>query len=200
MSIDILEKWFKANKNWADSKKEEHPSYFDRLASGQEPEMLWIGCSDSRVDPGKLLQMEPGSIFTHRNIANLIHAGDANLQSVIQYAVDALQVPHIVVCGHYNCGGVKAAAEGEASGVIAHWLQPIANLYLEKEEELKTISDSKNRLNRLSELNVIRQVGNLTGSPTLINAWQRNQNLTVHGWVFELSTGYIKEVIEPVTG
>ena len=194
-----MEAWFKANKEWADQKLKAQPDYFERLESGQSPKHLWIGCSDSRVDPVTIFQADLGDFFVHRNIANQVYSEDENIQSVIQYAVDALQVPNIVVCGHYSCGGVKAAVHAEADGVIANWISPIQDIYKRKREELEQIPDSKGRLDRVSELNVIEQLGGLSNNPTIKNAWQRKQPLTIHGWVFDLSTGYIKQVTEPIS-
>ena len=194
-----METWFKANKEWADQKLKDYPNYFEQLESGQSPKHLWIGCSDSRVDPATIFQADLGDFFVHRNIANQIYPDDDNIQSVIQYAVDALKVPNIVVCGHYSCGGVKAAVHAEADGVIANWISPIQELYNRKKEELEQITDDKGRLDRVSELNVIEQIGALTRNSTIENAWQRKQSLTIHGWGFDLSTGYIKQVTEPIS-
>lgn len=193
-----MESWLKANSKWVEQQLKTNPAYFEQLKSGQNPNILWIGCSDSRVDPGTLFQADLGEFFVHRNIANQVYPDDSNIQSVIQFAVDSLKVPNIVICGHYFCGGVKAAANAEAEGVIAHWISPIYDLYRQKKSELEKISDKNERFNRLSELNVIEQVGAISKSPTIINAWQRKQHLTIHGWIFDLSTGYIKQVTDPL--
>lgn len=187
------------NKAWAEHKTEQDPDFFLRLSSDQTPEFLWIGCSDSRVPANEITNTEPGEMFVHRNIANLVVHTDLNLLSVLQYAVDVLKVEHIIVCGHYGCGGVKAAMTQQNFGLINKWLRNIKDVYRFNRIELDSISDESARLNRLCELNVIEQVNNLTETSIVQKAWKKHQRPMLHGWIYSLNDGIIKEltVIEP---
>jgi len=185
---------FQKNRDWAQSINDEDPSFFDRLAAQQKPDILWIGCSDSRVPADQITGTIPGEIFVHRNIANLVLHADMNCQSVIQFAVAVLKVKHVVVCGHYACGGVKAALESRDHGLIHNWLRNIKDIYLRHAEEVDALKTENERVNRLCELNVINQVHNLAHSATVQNAWAQNQPLQVHGWIYNLRDGLLKDL------
>lgn len=185
------------NSRWASAKKKEHGTFFKQLAKGQQPDFLWIGCSDSRVPPNTITDLPPGELFVHRNIANVVVSSDLNCLSVIQYAVEALKVPHIVICGHYGCGGVKAALETETHGFIDNWLQHIQQVYRLHRQELDQLSGDE-KINRLCELNVQEQVHNLCQTTIVKNAWKKNQQLTVHGLIYSLQQGEIIDLdIQP---
>jgi carbonic anhydrase len=168
--------------------------FFRRLERQQAPQYLWIGCSDSRVPANQIVDMDPGQVFVHRNIANLAPPQDANYLSVLQFAVDVLKVKHILVVGHYGCGGVSAAVDGQRRGLVDHWLHPIREVYDEHRAELDAIADEQARLNRLCELNVMRQVKNVAADVFVQDAWARGQALFVHGWVYSLATGLITDL------
>ena len=183
----------KENKKWAAKKVSEDPEYFDRLAQLQTPEFLWIGCSDSRVPANEITGTEPGEIFVHRNVANLVINTDVNLLSVLDYAVSHLKVKHVIVCGHYGCGGVIAALSNTDNGFVNNWLRNIKEVYLKHQTELEGISNIKDRENRLVELNVIQQVHNLSKTRIIQKAW-KNRELQVHGWVYGLHNGILKDL------
>ena len=187
------EKLLKGNEVWVKEKIDMDSSYFENLAKGQSPDYLWIGCSDSRVPDNEITSSNPGDIFVHRNIANLVVHTDTNMLSVLQYAVEALHVKHIIVCGHYGCGGVLAAMDRSDKGLVNHWLTNIKEDIYKKKTELQAISDEKERGNRLVELNVIQQVQNLAKTSMVQKAW-RKRELEIHGWVFDLHTGKIKDL------
>lgn len=176
------------NREWA---AEHEPGFFDDLAHGQSPRFLWISCSDSRVPANEIVECHPGDLFVHRNIANRIDHDDLNGLSVLQYAVEVLQVPHIVVCGHYQCGGVKAAMEHTDHGLIDNWLRPIKRCYHEHHDELDGIADDQARWDRLCELNVIDQVEGIASTTVVQKAWQRGHAITIHGWIYQLANGKI---------
>lgn len=182
------------NKDWVESKVYKDPDYFKNMAKGQSPKFLFIGCSDSRVPANEITGTGPGDMFVHRNIANLALPEDKNLMAVLQYAIDVLKVEHIIVCGHYGCGGVRGAMDGDVTGVVGDWLQHIRKVYLENQVELAKIEDFNLRYQRLVELNVLVQVENLKSTSQVINALARDQNLEVHGWVYDISKGYIKDL------
>ena len=168
---------------------------FDRLADeGQDPKVMWIGCSDSRVPANEIVGLEPGEVFVHRNVGNLVHRGDINLLSVLEYAVENLQVRDIIVCGHYGCGGVAAALDGHRHGIIDHWLQPIRDIADVAARELQELATQEDRLNRLCELSVRAQVGSLARTPIIRSVWQRGRELNIHGWVYGLSDGLIRDL------
>jgi carbonic anhydrase len=178
---------------------EHDPAFFDKLSQGQQPEFLWIGCSDSRVPPDVITGTEPGHMFVHRNIANLVVQTDVNLLSVLQYAVDVLEVQHVIVCGHYGCGGVKAAMGQEQHGLIDHWLQTIKDTQLYHRRALAELPDDA-RFRRVVELNVIEQVNNLGKTSIVQNAWRRRGGPHIHGWVFDVGTGYIRPQTPMING
>jgi len=182
------------NKDWVSATLSEDPSFFDRLAAGQKPPILWIGCSDSRVPANQITNTNPGDIFVHRNIANVVVHTDMNLLSVLDYAVNILEVEHVIVCGHYGCGGVEAALGNKQHGIIDNWLRNIKDTYRLHYHELDMISDHKKRSERLVELNVVEGVFNLTKSSIVQNRWSNGKKLGIHGWVYSLGTGLIKDL------
>ena len=194
------EKLLLENKAWAKKQKETDPDFFKRLASQQAPEFLWIGCSDSRVPADKITGTQPGEIFVHRNIANLVVNTDINLLSVLQYAVEVLKVKHIIVCGHYGCGGIRAAMTQHHFGIINHWIKNIKDIYRLHREEVDALPTEEERVNRLTELNVEEQVFNLAKTAIVQTAWKNEQRPQLHGWVYGLSDGIIKPVCEMDAG
>ena len=188
------------NRAWSKRKIAADPDFFRRLERQQAPEYLWIGCSDSRVPANQIVGVDPGELFVHRNVANLAPPQDANYLSVLQFAVDVLQVKHIIVVGHYGCGGVAAAVDGKRRGLVDHWLHPIREVYQTNREELDAISDERARLDRLCELNVMRQVKNVASDVFVQDAWARGQSLAVHGWVYSLANGLVKDLDVTVGG
>lgn len=190
MVKDLIEK----NRAWSLAKTEVDPNFFNRLAAQQSPEFLWIGCSDSRVPANEIVGLDPGELFVHRNVANLAPPQDANYLSVLQYAVEVLKVKHIMVVGHYGCGGVQAAVDGQRHGLIDHWLHPIREVFDENRKELEGLKDGAPRMDRLCELNVMRQVRNVASDVFVQDAWLRDQKLAVHGWVYSLKNGLITDL------
>ena len=182
------------NKAWATSKVMEDPNYFSRLSKIQSPKFMWIGCSDSRVPANEITGTVPGEIFVHRNIANMVVHTDLNLLSVLQYAVEVLHVEHIIVCGHYGCGGVKAAVTRQSFGIINKWLRNIKDVYFKYGEELEAIEDEHERFDYLCELNVAEQVANVCHTTIIQNAWRKGQELAVHGWIYGLADGLVKDL------
>ena len=182
------------NRAWAESIKASDPDFFQALAKQQNPRFLWIGCADSRVPSTQLAGMKPGEMFVHRNVANLVVHTDFNCLSVMQYAVDVLKVEHIIVCGHDGCGGVKAAMSNLQFGLIDNWLRHVQDVFHEHEAELTKISDENERVDRLCELNVIEQVRNVGRTTIVQNAWQRGQELVVHGWIYGLQDGLLRDL------
>jgi carbonic anhydrase len=183
-----------ANRRWAGERTAADPSYFQRLSVLQAPEFLWIGCSDSRVPANVITGLEPGEVFVHRNVANLVYPADLNCMSVVQFAVETLRVRHIIVCGHYGCGGVRAVLEGSHSGLVEHWLAPVRDLCRQHRADLAALADDAARLNRVCELNVAAQVDSLCHSPPVQTAWQRGQTLAVHGWIYGLGDGRLRDL------
>ncbi|HPN59979.1 MAG TPA: carbonic anhydrase [Chitinophagaceae bacterium] len=189
------------NKHWAARKKAEDPAFFERLLHVQSPEFLWIGCSDSRVPPDQITQTEPGEIFIHRNVANLVVNTDVNLMSVVDYAVNHLKIKHVVVCGHYGCGGIKAAMSNtDFNQVLNMWLRNIKDIYRIHRKELEAITDEESRVNRMVEINVKEQIFNLAKTAMIQRAWSNDQRPDLHGWVYDLHDGLIKPVIEMKAG
>ena len=182
------------NRAWAKRMIAADAGFFKRLERQQAPEYLWIGCSDSRVPANEIVGLDPGELFVHRNVGNLAPPQDANYLSVLQFAVDVLQVKHVMIVGHYGCGGVSAAVDGKRRGLVDHWLHPIRELFHEHRSVLEKISDQQIRLNRLCELNVIRQVGNVAADVFVHEAWSRGQDLAVHGWVYSLANGLVTDL------
>src|SRR5580658_6057995 len=188
------------NRAWAERMVREDPQFFKRLEAQQGPQYLWIGCSDSRVPANEIVDLDPGEMFVHRNVANLAPPQDANYLSVLQFAVDVLKVKHIIVVGHYGCGGIAAAVDGKRLGLVDHWLHPIREVAEEHRAELDAIADLHNRNDRLCELNVMRQVRNVASDVFVQDAWARGQSLSVHGWVYSLATGLVNDLDATVSG
>ncbi|MAK83886.1 carbonic anhydrase [Phenylobacterium sp.] len=182
------------NRAWAEGKLAVDPSFFQRLVGQQSPEYLWIGCADSRVPANEIVGLDPGELFVHRNVANLAPPQDANYLSVLQFAVDVLKVKHIMVVGHYGCGGVVAAIDGQRRGLVDHWLHPIREVFAANRAELEAMEDEHARHDRLCELNVIRQVRNVASDVFIREAWLRGQPVSIHGWVYALSDGLVNDM------
>ena len=182
------------NRAWADAKVAGDAMFFKRLEGQQAPEYLWIGCSDSRVPANEIVGLAPGEIFVHRNVANLAPPQDANYLSVLQFAVEVIKVKHVLVVGHYGCGGVRAAVDGQRRGLVDHWLHPIREVSHDHRHELAAIPEEKARLDRLCELNVIRQVHNVASDVFVQDAWARGQEVCVHGWVYSLANGLVNDL------
>ncbi|MFH5834148.1 carbonate dehydratase [Halalkalibaculum sp. DA3122] len=195
-----LPELFENNRTWAERVEQEHPGFFSELAKGQNPQILWIGCSDSRVPANQVVDLPPGSLFVHRNVANVVVHSDLNCQSVLQYSVEVLKVKHIVVSGHYGCGGVTAALKGQSFGLIDNWLSHIQDVIVQHEGELSSISDEQKRVNRMCELNVRAQVINVCRSPFVQQAWEKGQTLSVHGWIYDLKDGLLSDLDVTVGG
>ncbi len=189
-----LSSLLKSNKNWAKKIETTNPGFFEQLATQQSPEILWIGCSDSRVPANQIVGLDPGDVFVHRNVANIVNQTDLNCLSVIQYAVEMLRVKHVIVVGHYGCGGVHAALHNENNGLIDNWLRNIKDTYTEHNDELNKITNEEQKVDRLCELNVIKQVHNVCQTTVVQEAWSKQQNLTVHGWVYGIKDGLIKDL------
>jgi carbonic anhydrase len=189
-----IEKLLHMNLEWAQKVALEQPELFLTLSKQQAPKYLWIGCSDSRVPANEIVGLLPGELFVHRNVANLVKHVDFNCQSVIQYAVDVLKVEHIIVCGHYGCGGVKVAMENTNAGISDYWLRSIKDLFLRHRDELKVLDNEEIRLNRMCEINVVEQVSTLAHTKIVQTAWQRKQPLEIHGWIYGLDNGVIKNL------
>lgn len=194
--MESYQKLLLANKAWASEKLQLDPTYFKNLAADQKPEFLWIGCSDSRVPADQVSGTQPGEIFVHRNVANLVIHTDMSMLSVLQYAVEVLKVKHILVVGHYQCGGVKASMTNNDYGLINNWLRNIKDVYTKYQHELQSIDDDQDRFDRLVEVNVIEQVKNVAKTTIVQNAWTNNEYPMIHGWVVDLQTGLIKPIIE----
>jgi carbonic anhydrase len=188
-----------ANRAWAERKRAADAGFFQRLVAQQNPHYLWIGCSDSRVPANEIVGTDPGVIFVHRNVANLAPPQDANYLSVLQYAVQVLQVSDILVVGHYGCGGVRAVLRNERLGLIDHWLSPVRQVMREHADELDALPDEVARHNRLCELNVLRQVDNVATNPFVLEAWERGTNVAVHGWCYSIANGLITDLGATVT-
>jgi len=179
---------------WAGDAVRNDPEFFRRLEALQNPDLLWIGCSDSRLPPNEIIGRKPGELFVHRNVANVVEHTDVNCLSVLQYAIDVLQVKHVIVCGHYGCGGVRAAMGSQPLGLIDNWLRHIRDVHLWNREELAAIPDPAARADRLAELNVAAQVANVCHTTIVQDAWRRGQKLTVHGWIYSLADGLLRDL------
>lgn len=188
--LDLIE----GNEHFVDAVKKEDPQFFEKLADGQHPQFLWIGCADSRVPPSDVTDVKPGSIFVHRNIANVVVHTDANLLSVAYYAIKVLRVKHVIICGHYGCGGVQAAMSHKRYGYIDGWLGHLKDVYRLHRTELEAIADEKKRFDRFVELNVIEQVNNLAATPFIQEEWENSEFPYIHGWVYELNSGRINQL------
>lgn len=190
----MIAKLLANNKAWAAEKTDANPGYFRDLSAIQRPDYLWIGCSDSRVPANVITGLEPGEVFVQRNVANLVHPTDLNLLSVVEFAVNALDVRQIIVCGHYGCGGIRAAQDGRSHGIIDHWLQPIRDVADSNFQCLECIDDPDKRLDRLCELSVMAQVDRLARTPTIRAAWREGKDVVIHGWVYGLTDGLLADL------
>jgi carbonic anhydrase len=188
------------NRAWAARKTAADPGFFKRLEGQQAPKYLWIGCSDSRVPATEIVDLDPGEMFVHRNVANLAPPQDSNYLSVLQFAIDVIKVEHVLVVGHYGCGGIAAAVDGQRRGMVDHWLHPIREVRHEHRHELDAIPEERARLDRLCELNVIRQVRNVASDVFVQDAWARGQKVCVHGWVYSIATGLVNDLGVTVGG
>ncbi len=190
----LYRKLLDGNREWVAKKLSEDPAFFKRLAKGQSPPLLWIGCSDSRVPANEIINARPGEVFVHRNIANMVVHADMNMLSVLDFAVQLLKVKHVIVCGHYGCGGILAAMSNRQHGLIDNWLRNIKDVYRLHQQELDKIKDKKKKSRRLVELNVIEQVLNLCKTSTIQNAWKERNYPHIHGWVYDIANGVIKDL------
>jgi carbonic anhydrase len=182
------------NKKWVKTKIEHDPEFFKRLANGQQPPVLWVGCADSRVPANEIIGAEPGEVFVHRNIANMVIHSDMSMLSVLDYAVNILKVKHVIVCGHYGCGGVQAAMTNRHFGLIDNWIRHIKDVYRFHADELNAIADEKKRFDRFVELNVLEQVYDLAKTSIVQNAWESGQQVHIHGWVYDVADGLINDL------
>jgi carbonic anhydrase len=194
MQKAFYQKLLDNNRNWVASKLEQDPEFFDKLAKGQQPPVLWIGCADSRVPANEIIGAQPGEVFVHRNIANMVIHTDMNMLSVLDYAVNALKVKHVIVCGHYGCGGVKAAMGNQSIGIIDNWIRHLKDVYRFHQKELDGISDENERFERFVEVNVKEQVLDLAKTSIVQAAWNSGQELHLHGWVYGVGSGIIKDL------
>jgi carbonic anhydrase len=194
MSYEFYKKLLDNNRNWVQTKLSADPLFFDKLSKGQKPPLLWIGCADSRVPANEIIGAQSGEVFVHRNIANLVVHSDMNMLSVLDYAVNVLEVQHIIVCGHYGCGGIKASMGNQSYGIIDNWIRHLKDVYRFHAEELDAIKDETEKFDRFVELNVIEQVYDLAKTSIVQHAWKDGRFLAVHGWVYSLSDGLIKDL------
>ena len=194
MSNDFYKKIIDNNKKWVESQVALDADFFKDLAKGQQPPLLWIGCSDSRVPANEIIGAKPGEVFVHRNIANMVVHTDMNMLSVLDYAVNVLKVSHVIVCGHYGCGGVKAAMGNQSIGLIDNWIRHIKDVYRLHEDYLNSIVDEDDRFNKFVEINVQEQVFDLAKTSIVQNAWRNGQELTLHGWAYGLNSGYVTDL------
>ena len=188
-----LKRLFENNERWASLKLKGDPNYFRDRAKEQDPLYLWIGCSDSRVPANEIVGLEPGELFVHRNIANLVLHTDFNALSVLEFAVDILKIQHVIVCGHYGCGGIRSAMENRRLGLVDHWLRDIRDTHERFQKELEQLQSEQSRFDRLVELNIFRQVLHVCHTPIVQNAWERKQPLWVHGWVYDIRSGSLRD-------
>ena len=191
---DFYKKILENNKEWVENQLAIDENYFKDLSQGQNPPLLWIGCSDSRVPANEIIGAKPGEVFVHRNIANMVIHSDMNMLSVLDYAVNVLKVKHVIVCGHYGCGGVKAAMTNESFGIIDNWIRHIKDVYRLNKKELSDIHDEDKRFNKFVEINVKEQVSDLAKTSIVQSAWKSGQELTLHGWVYGLNSGYVTDL------
>jgi carbonic anhydrase len=198
--MESLDQLLANNQSWAAQRLRDDPQFFNRLCSQQAPKYLWIGCSDSRVPANQITGLAPGEVFVHRNVANLVVHTDFNCLSVIQFAVEVLKVEHVIVCGHYGCGGVAAALDNRQHGLIDNWLRNIKDLYDRHEGEFKNLATDQQRMDKLCELNVERQVVNVCHSTIIQNAWMQGQTIGVHGWIYRLNNGIITNLNVSIDG
>ncbi len=191
---DFYKKILDNNKKWVESQLAVDPEYFKDLSKGQNPPLLWIGCSDSRVPANEIIGAKPGEVFVHRNIANMVVHSDMNMLSVLDYAVNVLQVKHVIVCGHYGCGGVKAAMGNDSIGIIDNWIRHIKDVYRLHNVYLDSIKNEEDRFNKFVELNVKEQVFDLSKTSIVQSAWRNGQDLTLHGWAYGLNSGFVTDL------
>ncbi|TDD97430.1 carbonate dehydratase [Flavobacterium cellulosilyticum] len=191
---DFYKRILENNKTWVENNLANDPHFFESLAKGQTPPLLWIGCSDSRVPANELIGAKPGEVFVHRNIANMVVHTDMNMLSVLDYAVNILKVKHVIVCGHYGCGGVHAAMKNDSIGIIDNWIRHIKDVYRMHQKELDSITDEKERFNAFVEINVKEQVFDLSKTSIVQSAWKSGQDLTIHGWVYGLNSGFVTDL------
>ncbi|NBB59816.1 carbonic anhydrase [Pseudomonas sp. ODNR1LW] len=196
----MIEDLLRNNLAWAATRTRLDPEYFRRLSAQQSPEYLWIGCSDSRVPANEVVGLQPGELFVHRNVANLAPAQDMNLLAVLQFALEYLKVRHIIVCGHYGCGGVRAVLDGQRHGVLDHWMQRVQRLCEDHATDLEAIHDAETRVNFICEKNVLAQVRALSRNPFVTDAWRRDQALSIHGWIYSIRDGLVRDLETTVSG
>lgn len=189
----------KNNVKWAEDITQSDPTFFPTLAKQQAPDFLWIGCSDSRVPANEIVGLLPGELFVHRNVANVVLHTDMNCLSVLNFAIDVLQVEHVIVCGHYGCGGIKSALESQQLGIIDYWLRNIRDIYYNHLRDFENITASHEMVNKLCELNVAQQVANVSHTNVVQNALRRGQPLSIHGWIYDIHDGLLKKLMEPIT-
>lgn len=189
-----LKKLFDSNREWAEGMLAKDPEFFQKMSLSQSPRYLWIGCSDSRIPASEILGLEPGELFVHRNLANIFSHTDFNCLSVLQFAVDYLNVEHVIVCGHYDCGGVAAAMEKEQFGLVDNWLRHIRDVHSKERKELDLITDPKEKYERLTELNVLHQVMNICHTTIVQNTWASGKKLCIHGWIYDIKSGLLKDL------
>lgn len=192
--MDKIRELLASNKNWAEKLKAEDPTFFERLSEAQNPEILWIGCSDSRITPTSSVGLLPGEMFVHRNVANLVNHSDMNCLAVMQFAVEVLKIRHIIVCGHYGCGGVKAAFDDSRFGLVDNWLRHIQDTMYKYRAELEKLADYDRRLDKLCEINVIEQIVSVGETTIVQDAWDRGQELFVHGWIYTIADGIYRDM------
>ena len=192
--MKTLPELFENNEEWRHQIEQDHPGFFEQLVGQQKPRFLWIGCADSRVPANEIVGLMPGELFVHRNVANLVNHTDLNLLSVLQFAVEVLEVRHVMVVGHYGCGGVRAAMEDKPHGLIDNWLRQVRELYLRNRKDLKQLPDDEARVDRMCELNVARQVINVANTTVVQEAWRRDQALSIHGWIYSIANGCLQDL------
>ena len=197
--MKTLPELFKRNEEWARSVEENDPSFFTTLAKQQSPRYLWVGCSDSRVPANQITGLQPGEVFVHRNIANVVSQTDLNLLSVLQYAVEVLKVENIIICGHYGCGGVMASVDGQRHGIVDNWIRGISDIAARNEQELSELENGR-RIDRLCELNVLAQAQHMSKTTVVEDAWARGQKLEIHSWIYRLTDGRLRSLADPLIG
>ena len=197
--MPTLSKLIERNREWAASMVEKDPAFFEDLAREQHPNYLWIGCSDSRIPSNQIMGLSPGEVFVHRNVANMVVHTDLNLLSVLQFAIDVLKVEHVILAGHYGCGGVKAAMRDEHFGLLDNWLQHIKDVEIHHEGDLKDL-DEQARFDRMCEINVLTQADNLRRTPIIQNAWKRGHHLEIHAWIYHLGDGHLRPLQDVISG
>lgn len=190
----MIEDLLRNNLTWAATRTRLDPEYFRRLSTQQAPQYLWIGCSDSRVPAHEVVGLQPGELFVHRNVANLAPAQDMNLLAVLQFALETLKVRHIIVCGHYGCGGVRAVLDGQRHGILDHWMQCVQRLCENHRSDLDAIHDPETRVNFICEKNVLAQVRSLSRDPFVTDAWRRGQPVSIHGWIYSIRDGLVRDL------